>query len=117
MEKILLPLRDNDIAPRFDLATDVLIVTRMRKSEAADTVEEKVVVLDHASPEDMCRLAISEKIQTVICAGIESEYYDFLRWKGAKVLDNICGPVDTVLKSYLIGELLPGKCFYPRPAK
>jgi predicted Fe-Mo cluster-binding NifX family protein len=113
MEKIMIPLRDNDIAPRFDLATDVLIVTRLCKSEAADTVEEKVIVLDHASPETMCRLAISEKIQTVICAGIEKEYYDFLQWKGAKVLDNICGPVDSVLKSHLAEKLSSGKCFYP----
>ncbi len=117
MEKILIPLRDNDVAPRFDLATDVLIVTLIRKTKALDTVREKVVVLDHASPETMCRLAISESIQTVICAGIESEYHDFLEWKGAKVMDDICGPVDTVLESYLAGKLSPGMCFYPQNTK
>lgn len=117
MEKILIPLRDNDVAPRFDLATDVLIVTLIRKTEASDTVEEKVVVLDHASPETMCRLAISENIQTVICAGIESEYHDFLEWKGAKVMDDICGPVDAVLESHLASQLSPGMCFYLNAAK
>ncbi len=114
METILIPLLDNDVAPRFDLATDVLIVTVSREAKSLTKVAEKVVVLDHASPETICRLAISDNIQTVICAGIESEYYDFIKWKGATVLDDICGPVDAVLESFLAGELVVGNCFYPR---
>jgi len=112
MEKILIPLLDNDVAPRFDLATDVLIVSISRETNAMGKIEEKVVVLDHASPETMCSLAISENIQTVICAGIESEYHDYLEWKGTKVLDDICGPVDTILENYLSGKLTSGMSFY-----
>jgi predicted Fe-Mo cluster-binding NifX family protein len=114
MDKILIPLLDNDIAPRFDMATDVLIVSVTRGTEATDKVEKKVIVLDHASPETMCRLAINENIQTIICAGIEDEYHNYLQWKGAKILDDICGPVDDVLESYLAETLSRGKCFYPR---
>lgn len=112
MEKILIPLLDNDVAPRFDLATDVLIVTISRETSAMGKIQEKVIVLDQASPEALCRLAINEHIQTVICAGIEGEYHDFLQWKGATVIDDICGPVDVVLESFLAGNLTPGFCYY-----
>lgn len=112
MEKILIPLLDNDLAPRFDLAPDVLIVSLTRETSAMGKLEEKVVVLENASPEAMCRLALSENVQTVICAGIEKEYYDFLEWKGIRVLDDICGPVDTILESYLMGNLDTGQSYY-----
>ncbi|WP_319468042.1 dinitrogenase iron-molybdenum cofactor biosynthesis protein [uncultured Pseudodesulfovibrio sp.] len=112
MEKILIPLLDNDTAPRFDLATDVLIVNISRETTAMGKIQEKVIVLDQASPEALCRLAISENIHTVICAGIESEYHDFLQWKGATVIDDICGPVELVLEAYLAGTLASGQCYY-----
>lgn len=112
MEKVMIPLMNNDVAPRFDLATDVLIVNIARETYAMGKVVEKVVVLDNPSSEAMCRLALSEDVTAVICAGIEGEYYDFLEWKGAKVLDDICGPVDTILEAYLAGSLTPGACFY-----
>lgn len=112
MEKILIPLLDNDVAPRFDLATDVLIVTIPRESSGRESLEEKVVVLDHASAEAVCRLAINENVNTVICAGIEGKYHDFLVWKGAKVIDDICGPVDAVLDAYHDKRLVPGTYIY-----
>ena len=112
MEKVLIPLMDNDVAPRFDMATDVLVVTITRETSAMGTIKEKVVVLNNASAEAACRLVLSENIRTVICAGIEGEYHDFLTWKGTKVLDDICGPVDIVLEAYLAGTLEKGACLY-----
>lgn len=112
MEKVMIPLLNNDVAPRFDTATDVLIVNIARETHVMGKVVEKVVVLDQASPEAMCRLALSEDVTTIICAGIEGEYHDFLEWKGAKVIDDICGPVDIILEAYLAGTLTEGACFY-----
>ncbi|MDD3312214.1 NifB/NifX family molybdenum-iron cluster-binding protein [Pseudodesulfovibrio sp.] len=112
MEKILIPLLDSDVAPRFDLATDVLVVSFSRETLTMGTIKEKVVVLNNASSEAACRLALSENVRTVICAGIEAEYHDFLTWKGIKVLDDVCGPVDLVLESYLTDALEKGMCFY-----
>ncbi|WP_243544871.1 NifB/NifX family molybdenum-iron cluster-binding protein [Pseudodesulfovibrio tunisiensis] len=113
MEKILIPLLENDVAPRFDLATDVLVVTvvRLDSGEVAER-GEKVVVLDQASPEAVCRLVITESVGAVLCAGIEEEYYDFLKWKGVTVVDDVCGSVDAVLNSYLSGELSQGEILY-----
>jgi len=112
MEKILIPLFENELAPRFDMAGDILIVSITRETSAMGQVEEKVVVLDTPSAESMCRLAITENVQTVICAGIEKEFFDFLEWKGIRVLDDICGPVDVILEAFLGGKLTTGKSYY-----
>jgi predicted Fe-Mo cluster-binding NifX family protein len=108
MEKILIPLLDADIAPRFDLATDVLIVTVVRNDKEVLAREDKLVVLDSASPEAVCRLVITEGIKTVICAGIEGEYYDFLRWKGVRMYDDVVGPAEAAVHAHLEGNLQSG---------
>ncbi len=109
MEKILIPLFDNQMSPRFDLAAEALIVSIIRETSVMGRVEEKVVVVENPSAEAMCRLAVTENIQTVICAGIEKEYYDFLEWKGIQVLDDISGQVDAILEAFLGGKLTPGQ--------
>ncbi len=108
MEKILIPLLDADIAPRFDLATDVLIVTVVRHGQDVVAREDKLVVLDSASPEAVCRLVITEGIKTVICAGIEGEYYDFLQWKGVRMYDDVVGTAEAAVVAHLAGELHSG---------
>jgi predicted Fe-Mo cluster-binding NifX family protein len=112
MEKIIIPIFDNQLAPRFDLAGEALVVSIIRETSVMGRVEEKVVVLDTPSAEAMCRLAVKETAQTVICAGIEKEFFDFLEWKGIRVLDDICGPVDTILEAFLGGRLAPGQSYY-----
>ncbi|QGY41741.1 dinitrogenase iron-molybdenum cofactor biosynthesis protein [Pseudodesulfovibrio cashew] len=112
MEKILIPLLDNELAPRFDLAADVLVVSLIRETSAMGRVEEMVTVLEDPSAEAMCRLAVKAGVQTVICAGIEKEFFDFLEWKGIRVLDDICGPVDVILEAYLGGRLATGQSYY-----
>lgn len=112
MEKILIPILENDLAPRFDMATEALLVSIIRETSAMGRVEEKVAVLETPSAESMCRLAQNEAVQTVICAGIEKDSYDFLEWKGIQVLDDICGPVDAILEAYLGGRLSTGQNYF-----
>lgn len=113
MEKILIPLLDNDLAPRIDMATDVLIVSLMRETTVMGKIEEKVLVMDSPSAEAICRLALNQSVHTVICAGIEKEFHDFLEWKGIRVMDDICGPVDVILETFLMGRLEPGQNHFP----
>lgn len=112
MERILIPLLDNELSPRLDLAPEVLVVSITRETSAMGKVEERVVVLETPSAEAVCRLAVAENIHTVICAGIEKEHYDFLEWKGITVIDDICGPVDTILEAYLMRKLSSGQSYY-----
>ncbi|BCS87788.1 dinitrogenase iron-molybdenum cofactor biosynthesis protein [Pseudodesulfovibrio sediminis] len=112
MEKILIPILDNNIAPRFDLSADVLIVSISLETSTTGKIKEKVMLLDNPSAESMYRLIMSENIQTIICAGIEKEIYDFLKRKGFGIIDNICGPVDAVIDAYIIGNIDSNQSFY-----
>ena len=52
-KKILIPLYENDVAPRFDMATEVLIVSHVKKVGPAD---KRMVVLPRASVKLVRRL-------------------------------------------------------------
>ena len=107
MEKrVLIPLYKKEVAPRFDLALEALIVNY---GEEGSTPEEKVVVLPHASAEEMCNLILTENVDTVICGGIVEEHYQYLLWKKVRVLDSVIGPYDVALKRFLEGRLKQGE--------
>lgn len=94
LEKILIPLLDDDIAPRFDLVQEVAIVMVNGDREV---IERKILVLAEASAENLCQLILNEKVDTVICCGIEEEYYQYLIWKKVKVLDFLTGSFEAAL--------------------
>ena len=104
-KKILIPLHENDVAPRFDLATEVLIVTDPGNTGSED---KRLVVLPRASADQLCHLIITENIRTVICSGIEDDYYQYLTWKRIEVIDSVVGSSSSALKRYFQGELKPG---------
>jgi predicted Fe-Mo cluster-binding NifX family protein len=104
-KKVLIPLYGNNVAPRFDLATEVLMASI---DDETGRMEHRTVVLPHPSPEDLCHLVLTERVEVVICGGIEEEYYQYLRWKKVRVIDGIIGRHESVLQRFNQGELEPG---------
>ena len=102
-DKVLIPLYGNDVAPRFDLATDILITQFLDGKE-----KEKIIVLPHSSSEELCHLIITENINTVICGGIEEEYYQYLVWKKINIMDSVIGSWKSVIKAFRTNELSSG---------
>jgi len=111
MKKVLIALYGNDIAPRFDLATEVLIVCT---GPDGSVVDEKTLVLPQASAEKLSHMILTEDVQAVICGGIEEEYYQYLTWKKVNVLDSIIGPSDRALKRFWDGSLKAGDILVAR---
>jgi predicted Fe-Mo cluster-binding NifX family protein len=103
--KILMPLYDEAVAPRFDLATEVLLA---ECTENGRIRKERVLILPGPSAEKMCHMIITEGIDTVICGGIEEEFYDYLNWKRIQVIDDVIGPGKSVLERFSKGELSRG---------
>ncbi len=99
--KILVPIAGLDVAPRFDMAPEVLIATT---DDHNNVIATRTMVLPQASADDLCSLILTENIDVVACNGIEEEYYRFLTWKKIRVVDSI---MDTVEKAL---ELV---CSYP----
>ncbi|HBH28339.1 MAG: hypothetical protein N839_0016830 [Desulfofustis sp. PB-SRB1] len=103
--KVLIPLYDAEVAPRFDLASEAVIVTLDQQRKK---LEEKLVVLPQVSAEKLCHLILTEGVTTVICCGIEEEYYQYLVWKRIEVFDSIIGMWEEALKRYANAKLSPG---------
>ena len=94
-KKVLITLYGDQVAPRFDLATEVHIFQMSAKGRL---MEEKTVVLPRASAEQLCHLVLVEKIQAVVCGGIEDEYYKYLIWKNVTVFDSVIGSYKAAIK-------------------
>lgn len=104
LQRILIPITGDDVATRFDLATEIQIITTSN-----NIIEEsKTIVLPHASAEKLCHLIIIENAKVVICGGIENEYHQYLTWKRIQVFDSVIGKWKKALEFFMEGSLTPG---------
>jgi predicted Fe-Mo cluster-binding NifX family protein len=97
MAKILIPISGDEIAPRFDLSTEAWIGW---VDKEGGIQKDRILLLAHASAEDMCQLAISENVDTVICNAIENQYFDYLEWKKIKVIDSVMATLSQALNAF-----------------
>ena len=102
MEKVLITIYEEDVAPRFDLSSEVFIASLNDKREI---IERKTIVLTSASPEELCHMILSQGITHLICGGIEDEFYQYLNWKKVEIIDSVIGPYEKVLGLFLKGKL------------
>lgn len=106
MRKLLMPIQGDFVAPRFDLATEIVLV-RFENGEIAG--EPRNIIMERPSDEGLCQMIVEENITDVVCGGIEELHYNFLIWKKLKVLDNVIGDWKTVLEKVLTGKLQQGQ--------
>ena len=107
---ILITLQADDVASRFDLATEVIIAGLENGKVQAGA---RTLLLSGPSGEELCGLIIKEDISIVICGGIEELHYDYLVWKKIKIIDRVIGPSSEALEWVLedrlkAGTVLPG---------
>jgi predicted Fe-Mo cluster-binding NifX family protein len=103
--KILITINKDEVAPRFDLASEIQI-TETKAGKI--TGEPRLILLTGSSGEDICALAIKENISLLICGGIEDAHYQYLKWKKIKVVDGVIGPYEQALLSAMKNDLKPG---------
>lgn len=103
--KILVTLQNNDIAPRFDLATEVLIAKIVRGKISG---EPRTVLLPGPGSDALCSLVIKEDASLVICGGIEEAHFQYLVWKKIEVIDRVIGPAAQAIALAVAKQLQPG---------
>jgi len=110
-KNILVTLYRNEVAPRFDLASEVLLV-----AVDADNRElrRQELVLAHSSADDLCDLILDREVAVVITGAVEEEHYHYLRWKRLEVIDGVAGLAEDALARHLRGELESGNILFPR---
>ncbi|MFA6223065.1 MAG: NifB/NifX family molybdenum-iron cluster-binding protein [Desulfomonilaceae bacterium] len=105
MKIVLIPLKGDEIAPRFDLAPEVTI---FNIQDDGSIGEQRLMVMAHASPESLCELILREKVDVVICCGIEEEFYQYLSWKKVRVIDSVVGSCERIIDCFRMGDLVSG---------
>ncbi len=108
--KILATLQNNDIAPRFDLATEILIANIVRGKIAG---EPRMVLLPGPGSDALCSLIIKEEASLVICGGIEEAHFQYLVWKKIEVIDRVIGPAPQAIELAIAKQLRPGSIVRP----
>ena len=76
--RIMVKPRSDFVSPRFDKSLEVIIATCYDQQLLE---EPHSLVLSNVTAEVICDLALKEKIDIVICGGIEEQHYQFLIWK------------------------------------
>lgn len=110
--KILITIQDNDVSPRFDLTTEVVMAIMVKGDSE---VTQRTMVLPQASAEELCHLILTENVSIVVCGGIEDEFYQYLTWKKVKVFDSVVGPWQRALNKLKVGGLEPGAILFDMP--
>lgn len=103
--QILVTLFEDYIAPRFDLTTKILIAQEERGKPVS---RPRTILLPGPSSDELCSLILKEKIDVVICGGIEDIHYQYLTWKKIQVIDRVIGNGELVLQAAIDGNLHPG---------
>lgn len=106
MQKLMVVIQGDFVAPRFDLATEVLIV---RFENGKVVGEPKMIIRERSSDEALCQMAVEEHITNIICGGIEEVHFNFLVWKKVSVLDAVIGNWRTAVEKGVAGTLLQGE--------
>jgi predicted Fe-Mo cluster-binding NifX family protein len=106
MQKLMVIIQGDFVAPRFDLATEVLIV-RFENNKVVG--EPKMIIRERASDELLCQMAVEEHITNMICGGIEEVHFKFLVWKKIVVLDAVIGSWQTAVEKCVAGTLQQGE--------
>jgi predicted Fe-Mo cluster-binding NifX family protein len=111
MQKLMVLIQGDFVAPRFDLATEVLIV-RFEKGNVVG--EPKMIIMERSSDEELCQMAVEENITNIICGGIEEVHFNFLVWKKVAVLDAVIGSWRAAVEKGVAGTLLQGEILIPK---
>ena len=101
---------DQLVAPRFDQATEVLVVDVV----GGQVAKPRTVLLAHASADELCELILMERADVLITGGIPRRYHEYLLWKKVEVLDSVMGPWEKALELLARGELTAETVLYRR---
>jgi predicted Fe-Mo cluster-binding NifX family protein len=104
--KILITIQGEQVAPRFDLCSEVLIVSSDGQGHMRG--DPRTVLLPGPSSDELCGLAIREEVSLLICGGIEETHYQYLAWKKISVIDRVIGTWARALALALAGRLANG---------
>ncbi|KPJ91978.1 MAG: hypothetical protein AMS18_08280 [Gemmatimonas sp. SG8_17] len=102
--RVAIPRMGESVAPCFEYCATMALFT-ISGSAVTDQID---FPLHSREPFDRVRLLRDQKIDTIICGGVQRHYEDALRASGIQVISWVSGSVDDLLGLFLRGQLVPG---------
>ena len=101
---VAIPRMGESVAPCFEYCATMTIFT----IEASRVVAQVDFPLRSRDPFDRVRLLRDQKVDTLICGGMQDTYEGMVRASGFEVISWVSGPVEALLDTYLRGQLASG---------
>ena len=105
MRKLFITIQGDFVAPRFDLATEILIV---RFANGKQEGAPRTIIIERPSDEALCQMIVEEHVTDLVCGGIDEVHYSFLSWKKVNVMDGVIGGWHMAMEMAIRGELKQG---------
>jgi predicted Fe-Mo cluster-binding NifX family protein len=102
--RVAIPRMGETVAPCFEYCCTMAIFT-VSGHHVLDQVD---FPLHSREPLDRVRLLRDQRVDTVICGGMQDVYEEMLRGSGFEVISWVSGSVEDLLDMYLRGRLVPG---------
>jgi predicted Fe-Mo cluster-binding NifX family protein len=102
--RVAIPRMDERVAPCFEYCATMAIFT----VEDRQVIEQFDFPLRSRDPFDRVRLLRDQRVDTIICGGVQGVYEDALRASGIRVISWVSGSVDDLLALFVRGQLVPG---------
>ncbi len=102
--RVAVPRMGETVAPCFEYCATMAVFT----IEGGRVVDQIDFPLRSRDPFDRVRLLRDQKVDTVICGGMQDFYEDVLKASGFAVVSWVAGCVEDLLDLYLRGRLTPG---------
>ena len=108
---IAIPNFQGRVSPVFDVAARLVLV------RAKNGISERVeVTLADTEPLALARRVVDLRVDVLICGAISQPLQAALLHAGVRVLPEICGPIEEVIRAFIAGNLhesdfrMPGWC-------
>ena len=110
---VAIPRFGEFIAPCVGYAVTITLFT----IERGKVVDEVNLCLESSETLDRVRLMRDQRVETLICGGLEQCLASLLEASGVRVISWVSGRVDDLLDSFLRGELVDGPTHPGAPTK
>ncbi len=107
--RIAIPIWDDRVSPVLDTASRLLVVEIKGQNEAS----RFEIYLDEYELSRRCFRIQSMEIDILICGAISRHFARMLMASGIKVIPEISGQAEEVLKAYFRGDLFHSKFLMP----
>ena len=109
MSRVLIPIQERFVAPRFDMTPEVWLGHFEQQGKVPPG---RILVLSHPSEDQVCQMALDERVSVIICGGIDEQYYEYLTWKKIQVFDSVIGNYMDAAQAFAEGRLQPEMIFH-----